>query len=51
MDDLTCDDCGVSYLDDNSVEETICPYADEIYGDVVDCILCASCYHQRSMDI
>ncbi len=45
---LHCQDCG-KIGDD--VEETICPYADEIDGEVLEVVLCDQCYKNRSDDI
>ena len=45
---LKCDDCGKS---DRMVEETNCPFAEEINDSIVVCFLCDDCYHERCMDI
>ena len=44
---LVCDDCGC----DKGVEETICPYAQEIHYKEIECNLCGHCYSERCMDI
>lgn len=45
---LICDDCGKEGSD---VEETLCPYAEDIGGIEVPATLCRDCYHERCMDI
>ena len=45
---MECDDCG-EFKDDTV--ETICPYADEINDDTVECHLCEDCYYERCMGI
>ena len=45
---LHCQACG-KIGDD--VQETICPYADEINGEVLEVVLCDQCYQNRSDDI
>ena len=45
---LCCDDCGKS---NDSVEETTCPFSEEIHNETIECKLCADCYHERCMDI
>jgi hypothetical protein len=45
--DLICDDCGT----DEGVEETICPYANEINNQIIDVDLCEECKQQRAEDI
>lgn len=45
---LVCDDCGRQGPD---VRETICPYCEEIYGEIVECRLCGDCYRDRRDDI
>lgn len=45
---LKCDDCG---LVSDTVEKTICPYAEDIYNVEQRAILCPSCYSERAADI
>ena len=45
---LKCDDCGVV---SEAVEDTFCPYSEEIHGHEVEVKLCPTCYHERCMDI
>lgn len=45
---LICEDCG---KEDETVYETNCPFAEEIYGDEIPVIICPDCYHERCMDI
>mgnify|MGYP006410985949 CR=1 FL=1 len=45
---LECDNCGKK---DETVEDTICPYEDEINHHKIDVTLCESCYHERSCEI
>lgn len=45
---LECDDCGKRKKD---VEETTCPYEEEINNKIIECKLCCDCYNERSMDI
>ena len=45
---LECDDCHCKGAD---VEETTCPYTEEIDNKVVPATLCKKCYHERCMDI
>ena len=45
---MTCDDCG---CEDDTVEETTCPYAEEINDEEELIIVCASCYAERGMAI
>ena len=45
---LQCDDCGQIKED---VEHTVCPYAEDIHGEIVEVILCGDCFHERCMDI
>ena len=45
---MICDDCNT---DADDVEETLCPYAQDITGEEVACKLCDGCYHDRCMDI
>lgn len=45
---MKCDDCG---LDKPDVEECECPYASEIYEEVVIASLCDDCYDDRRMDV
>ena len=51
MEELTCEDCGVKYSEDNSVEETTCPYAESISGNYIECVLCSGCYSDKVQDI
>lgn len=48
---MECDDCGVSKNDDLSVEETFCPYNEDVNGTITECILCSNCYNERCQDI
>jgi len=45
---LICEDCGRS---DSTVEESFCPFAEEIYGEEIDVVLCIDCYNERADDI
>jgi len=45
---LTCEDCGKS---DATVKEVNCPFAQEIYGKTIDCVLCEDCRRDRYMAI
>ena len=45
---LKCDDCG---LVSDTVEETICPYADDAHNVEQKAILCPNCYSERGADI
>jgi ABC-type dipeptide/oligopeptide/nickel transport system ATPase component len=45
---LYCQDCGKISED---VQETTCPYASEINGEIVEVVLCDQCYKNRSDDI
>lgn len=45
---LTCEDCGVAGPE---VEDTTCPYAEEISGEEVEVCLCPRCYEQRGLDV
>jgi hypothetical protein len=45
---LKCDDCG---LVSDTVEETICPYADDVHNVEQKAILCPNCYSERGADI
>jgi hypothetical protein len=45
---LKCEDCG---KEDETVEHTTCPYAEEISGKIVPVTICSECYHQSCMDI
>lgn len=45
---LVCEDCGCS---DETVVETICPYAQDIDGQEVEVTLCTSCHNERAADI
>ena len=47
-DGLVCEDCGKQ---DETVHHTECPYAEEIYHEVVNVTICDYCYTQRCMDI
>lgn len=48
MSQLTCDMCGKQ---DETVEETICPYAWEIDEEVIEMTLCEDCHGLRSEEI
>ena len=45
---MKCEDCG---KEDETVHDTFCPYAEEIHGEKIACVLCDSCEHERAMDI
>lgn len=45
--EITCQDCGTT----KDVDEVICPFAHEIYGEENLALLCPNCYHERCMDI
>lgn len=45
---MECEDCK---LVKDDVEETTCPFADEIYDTKIPATLCRDCYHERCMDI
>jgi hypothetical protein len=45
--DHPCEDCG-TYI---NVNLTICPYADDVYGEEVEVYLCEECEAERAMDI
>lgn len=45
---LICDDCGKQAED---AEETLCPYAQDIDGEDVPCVLCTECYNNRCDEI
>lgn len=45
---LICEDCGKC---DDTVRDTICPFAEEIHGESIDVVLCDECYHERFLDI
>lgn len=45
---LKCQDCGKRSPE---VKHTICPFADDVYGQIVECDLCPGCEHERAMDI
>lgn len=45
---LKCDDCGLA---SDTVEKTICPYADDVHNVEQEVILCPSCYSERIADI
>lgn len=42
--ELVCEDCGEQ---DNTVSETTCPYAAEIYSEYKEVTLCDGCYNRR----
>jgi hypothetical protein len=46
--ELTCEDCGVQ---NETVKDGVCPYAQDIHYKDVECTLCPHCYHERCMDI
>ena len=48
MTGLVCDDCR---KEKDDVHETICPFVEEIFGDVENCTLCSDCEYNRAMDI
>lgn len=43
-----CEDCGKQ---DETVGETICPYAQDIGNVEIKARLCPNCYHERCQDI
>lgn len=43
-----CDDCNMVK---QSTKETICPYAQDLKGEVIECALCDECEHQRAMNL
>ena len=45
---LKCEDCG---KENDDVEETYCPFAEEIYNENIRVTICKDCYHERCMDI
>jgi hypothetical protein len=45
---MKCDDCEI---EDETVEVTVCPFVEDVYGQEIECVLCRSCYEQRSMAI
>jgi hypothetical protein len=45
---LKCDTCEAQ---DETVRDTICPYANEIYEEKRPMTLCSECYNQRAEDI
>ena len=45
--ELVCDDCGT----EENVEETFCPYAEEIRNKEIPANLCRPCYRERCRDI
>jgi hypothetical protein len=49
MDDLlTCEDCGVT---NDTVETTICPYNEDMYGTEIEVTICVECYNAAVGDI
>ena len=45
---LECEDCLTL---DETVSEDHCPYAEELYDDLVIVNLCPDCFSQRAMDV
>jgi hypothetical protein len=45
---LKCDDCE---KEDETVQDTFCPFAADINNEEVQANLCPDCYHERCMDI
>ena len=45
---MICEDCG---KDKDDVEETFCPFAQEIWDEDVEIVVCGDCYKERAMDI
>lgn len=45
---MICDDCGKEKEDATEVD---CPYSEEVHDEIVECVLCDDCYHERCMDI
>jgi len=48
---MVCEDCGTEGDEDNRVNETVCPFAEEIHGETVEVTLCARCEEKRAGDI
>ena len=48
MEKLTCDNCGKC---GETVEETICPFAYEVYDESIEMTLCQDCWQNRADDI
>ena len=44
---LVCQDCGT----EKNVQETVCPFAQEMSGTEVQIIVCNNCYRERVWDI
>lgn len=45
---MECDDCAKCKED---AVETNCPFAEDIHGEQVSCVLCQECYNERAMNI
>lgn len=44
----TCQDCGI---ENETVTQTTCPFAEEIHGDIIVITVCNDCHQQRCDDI
>jgi hypothetical protein len=45
---MRCEECGVQ---DETVREVHCPYAEELTGELVPASLCAKCLRERVRDV
>lgn len=45
---MKCQDCGV---EDETVEQTFCPFAEEIDNKKIEIVVCRKCYQERGWDI
>ena len=45
---MKCDDCN---KEDDSVIETLCPYAEDVQEESIEVKLCDYCYQERCYDI
>ena len=45
---FVCDDCGVQ---NEFVDDTFCPYSEEIHHAQIPAYLCGECYYQRCLEI
>ena len=45
---LKCQDCGKI---DDTVTETTCPYAMEMFNNIVNIVVCDNCYYERVLDV
>jgi len=46
--ELTCEDCGAR---DETVEIVYCPYAQDIYDELIEVTICSKCCEQRALDV